>query len=136
MHEMIDGIGITTLLVRTGNFIFGGFAAAKWISNGRPFGERSSSFLFSVSRDAFVPYQPRVADACHLLATPDTITFGKYDLRLAGNFDDCSSVIENSYGIGFEQGSEEAKTFLAGAPAFVADVVEVWGFFNAESGEK
>jgi hypothetical protein len=133
MHEMIDGIGITALLVRAGNFTFGGFAAAKWVSNGRPFGERSSSFLFSISRDAFIPYQPRVADACNLLATKNTIAFGKCDLRLAGDFNECSSMIENSYGIGFEQGSQEAKTFLAGAPNFVADIVEVWGFFNIES---
>jgi hypothetical protein len=78
----------------------------------------------------FVLYQPRVADACYLYATPDTLTFGKYDLRLAGDFDECSAVIENSYGIGFEQGSPDAKTFMAGAPLFAADIVEVWDFFN------
>jgi hypothetical protein len=41
-------------------------------------------------------------------------------------------VIENSYGIGFEQGSHDATTFLAGASLFRAEIVEVWGFFKIE----
>ena len=132
MHQMIDGIGITAVLIKKGDFIFGGFAAAKWNSDGEPFGEGSSSFLFSVSQDAFIPYKPRTQDACHLFATEDTLTFGKFDLVLADNFDQCSAQIEYSYGIGFQQGSTEAQTFLAGQPVFRADIVEVWGFFTIE----
>lgn len=132
MHQMIDGIGITTVLIKKDEFIFGGFAAVKWKDDGEPFGEGSSSFLFSVSQDAFIPYRPRVSDACHLLATPYTLTFGKYDLILADDFDGCSAMLENSYGIGFNQGSTEAQTFLAGETNFRADVVEVWGFFTIE----
>jgi hypothetical protein len=133
MHQMIDGVGITVVLIKVESHVFGGFAAVKWVSDGRPFGENSSSFLFSITRDAFVPYQPRVADPCCLYATPDTLTFGKYDLRLAGDFDECSAVIENSYGIGFDQGSADAKMFMAGTPSFAAEIVEVWGFFNLDS---
>lgn len=132
MHQMIDGIGITAVLVKKEEFIFGGFAAAKWNCDSVPFGEGSSSFLFSVSQDAFIPYAPRMKESCHLYATPDTLTFGRYDLILADNFDGCSAVIENSYSIGFEQGSTEAQTFLAGEKVFRADVVEVWGFFTIE----
>lgn len=47
MHQLIDNIGITCLLVKKGDFIFGGFAAAKWNCDGRPFGNGSNSFLFS-----------------------------------------------------------------------------------------
>lgn len=135
MHQKIDEIGISTVLIKSksNNFIFGGFAAAKWNSKGIPFGDKSSTFLFSLSRDAFIPYRPQVNDACYLYATPDTLTFGKYDLVLADNFNKCSAVIENSYGIGLKQGSEEAKIFMAGEPEFVADIVEVWGFFTTES---
>ena len=132
MHQMIDGIGITTVLIKKDEFIFGGFAAVKWKDDGEPFGDNSNSFLFSVSQDAFIPYRPRVSDACHLLATPYTLTFGKYDLILADDFDGCSAMLENSYGIGFNQGSTEAQTFLAGETNFRADVVEVWGFFTIE----
>ena len=132
MHELIDDIGITTILVKSGTHVFGGFAAAKWVNNGQPFGEKSSSFIFSVTHDAFIPYRPRVADACHLFATADSLTFGKYDLKLADDFDTCSAVIENSYGIGFEQGGSDATRFLAGSPTFTADIVEVWGFFEIE----
>jgi len=132
MHEMIDNIGITVVIVKKGDFIFGGFAAAKWNTDEKPFGSGSSSFMFSVSLDAYIPYNPRVNDACCLYATKDTLTFGKYDLILADNFDGCSAMIENSYGIGFEQGSTEAQTFLAGEPVFKADSVEVWGFFTID----
>ena len=133
MHELIDDIGITAILVKVGSHVFGGFAAAKWINNGEPFGEKSSCFLFSVTRDAFIPYRPRVEDACHLFATHDTLTFGRYDLCLANDFDECSAIIENSYGVGFKHGGNEAKTFLAGAATFSADVVEVWGFFTIQA---
>ena len=133
MHELIDDIGITAILVKVGSHIFGGFAAAKWVNNGQPFGEKSSSFIFSVTHNAFIPYKPQIHDACHLYATSDSLTFGKYDLKLADDFDTCSAVIENSYGIGFEQGSSDAAKFLAGTSTFSADIVEVWGFFTIEA---
>jgi hypothetical protein len=132
MHQIIDGIGITAVLIQKGTFVFGGFAAAKWRNDGRPFGEGSTSFLFSLSQDAIIPYRPKVSDGCCLFATEDTLTFGKYDLILADDFDECSACIENSYGVGFEQGSTEAQTFLAGDPTFRADMVEVWGFFTID----
>jgi hypothetical protein len=34
-------------------------------------------------------------------------------------------VLENSYGVGFNEDSTEAKTFLAGEEKFAADQVEV-----------
>jgi hypothetical protein len=129
LHQLIHGVGITALLVQRGPNIFGGFAAAKWNTDGKPFGENTTSFLFNVTQDAVVPYKPKVPDACVLYATPETLTFGKYDLVLGGNFDECKSTIESSYGVGLVQGSPEAQTFLAGEHAFKADVVEVWGFF-------
>jgi len=101
-------------------------------SDGKPVGDGSGSFLFSVSQDAFIPYRPQVKDACRLYATADSLTFGKYDLILADNFDGCSCMLECSYGIGFVQGSTEAQTFLAGESAFRADEVEVWGFCTVE----
>ncbi|OHT13949.1 B-box zinc finger family protein [Tritrichomonas foetus] len=132
MHEMIDEIGITAVFIQKDEYIFGGFAACKWNSSGKPFGDKSSSFIFSVTQDALVPYRPNISDACHLIATEDTLSFGKYDLVLADNFDRCTGSIENSYGIGFKQGSNEAENFLAGQPLFKADVVEVWGFWRPE----
>lgn len=135
MHQKIDEIGISAVIVRNASnrFIFGGFAAAKWNNKGIPFGNKSSGFLFNLTRDAFIPYRPQINDACYLYATENTLTFGKYDLILADDFDRCSAVIENSYGIGLQHGSRDAQAFLAGEPQFVADVVEVWGFFTSES---
>jgi len=130
MHEAIDDVGITCIIIQRGEFIFGGFAAVKWNSNGKPFGQGSSSFLFSVTHDSFIPYRPKVDDPCCLMATKDTLTFGKLDLNLSNSFDQCTSELENSYSVGLAHGSEEASTFLAGSNVFAADEVEVWGFFN------
>jgi hypothetical protein len=129
MHDLIDNIGITLLLIERGPYRFGGFATAKWSRDGKPFGKGGSSFLFSITRDAQVPLKKGAE--CPLLATPDSLTFGQSDLVLANNFDACSSVIEHNFGVGFAEGSEEAGTFLAGRKAFSADSVEVWGFSAA-----
>ena len=132
MHKLIDEKGITLIVVRANGYVFGGFAAAKWNSNGVPFGDQSSCFLFSLTNDAFIPAHGQSEDPCKLFATEDSITFGREDLRIAGNFDDCSSHLENSYGVGLVYGGTKAGTFLAGQPNFVAEVVEVWGFFANE----
>jgi hypothetical protein len=133
MHQMIDGIGITAVIVRHGDFKFGGFAASKWNSSGKPFGDASGSFLFSLSQDAVISGRPQTENPCVLCATEDTITFGQYDLILSEDFDNCSTELENNYGIGWPRGSTEAQTFLAGQKMFKADEVEVWGFFTIES---
>jgi hypothetical protein len=126
MHDRIDNVGITIVFVRRGMYTFGGFAAMKWKRDGLPFGQSSGSFLFSVSRDAHVPLRPEGA----LMATEETLTFGQGDLVLAENFDKCSSEIEHGFGVGFPEGSEDARCFLAGKPEFKPEVVEVWGFFT------
>ena len=130
IHKLIDNMGITTILIKSGENIFGGFAASKWNSDGKPFGENSSTFLFSINKDAFIPYKPQSEDPCYLYATKDIISFGKDDLRLEGDLDKCYSTIENSFGLGFKFMGEKAKTFLAGSSEFKADIVEVWGFFS------
>ena len=130
MHKLVDGKGISVILVRSGERIFGGFAASKWNNEAHPFGEGTSSFLFSVDNNAFIPAHPQSEDPIYLLGTPDTFSFGGEDLVLAGDFDRCGSTIENTFGIGLEYGSEEAQNFLAGSPRFKADDVEVWGFFT------
>ena len=46
----------------------------------------------------------------------------KDDLR------NCSSDLENSFGVGLKPKSQEAKTFLAGKHQFEVNAMEVWGF--------
>jgi hypothetical protein len=132
MHTLIDGIGITAILVQVGELRFGGFAASKWKSDGAPFGDDGCSFLFSITKDAVIPFKLGTPGIFQLYGTEDSLSFGKEDLVLAGNFDDCASVLEGSYGVGFPEGSEEAKTFLAGSEKFAADLVEVWGFYTID----
>jgi hypothetical protein len=132
MHKLVDGKGISVIIIRSGEHIFGGFAASKWANDSRPFGEGTSSFLFSVDNNAFIPARPQSEDPIYLLGTPDTFSFGRDDLVIAENFDRCASTIENTFGIGLKYGSEQAQKFLAGAPRFRADDVEVWGFFSPQ----
>jgi hypothetical protein len=132
MHGLIDGIGITAVIVQVGEAKFGGFAASKWNSDGQPFGEDGCSFLFSLNKDAVIPFKVGGKETAQLFATPESIAFGTTDLVIAGNFDECTSEIEGSYGVGFPEGSEEAKSFLAGADKFAADQLEVWGFYTVD----
>lgn len=132
IHKIVDGHGITCVLVKSGDNIFGGFAASKWNSDGKAFGKGSSSFLFQLNKDAFIPNRGQTEEPICLYATPDSITFGKYDLAIVGNLERCHSTIENSYGVGFAFDSQKAKTFLAGSPEFRADIVEVWGFYSPQ----
>jgi hypothetical protein len=129
MHGIIDGIGITVILVQRGPYRFGGFAAAKWNRDGKSYAKAAGSFLFSVTRDAHVPFKRSAK--CALLATETTLTFGETDLVLGGDFEECGSVIEHNYGVGLPPGSDEASTFLAGRKNFSANIVEVWGFASA-----
>jgi hypothetical protein len=129
LHSQVDNVGITAVIVQVGEYRFGGFAASQWNSDGEPFGTQGCSFLFNLKEDAVIPYKQN-PKTLQLYATPDVIAFGQQDLVLAGNFDECSSVLENSYGVGFAEDSVEAKTYLAGSETFVADLVEVWGFYT------
>lgn len=133
IHKLVDNHGITVVIVKSGENIFGGFAASKWNTDGKPFGKGTSSFLFQLNKDAFIPNRGQTEEPITLFATEDTLTFGKYDLALKGNLENCSSIIENSYGVGFQYNSTKARTFLAGASEFRADAVEVWGFFSGQS---
>jgi len=130
MHELIDGIGITVVLIRNGEYIFGGFASSKWISNGVPNGQGTSAFLFSLTRDTIVPYRPQIEDPYVMLARKDSLAFGSSDLEIHNNFENCVSIIENCYGIGLDPDSKDAREFLAGESVFNPDIVEVWGFFT------
>ena len=132
MHKLVDGKGISVIIIRSGERVFGGFAASKWTNDSHPFGEGTSSFLFSVDNNAFIPARPQSEDPIYLLGTPDTFSFGRDDLVLADNFDRCATTIENTFGVGLKYGSEQAQKFLAGAPRFRADDVEVWGFFSPQ----
>jgi hypothetical protein len=131
-HKLIDGLGITVTLIQVGEFRFGGFATSKWNSSSQAFGDDGCSFLFSLTHDAVVPYKGPGPDRRALFGAPDVIAFGTEDLILQGDLSECSSILENSYGVGWPEGGVEARTFLAGAEKFNPDQVEVWGFYTVD----
>jgi len=59
-------------------------------------------------------------------SSPAALQFGLRDLVLKEDLGECSSELENSFGVGIKPGSFEARTFLAGAPVFRPEMVELW----------
>ena len=88
--------------------------------------------MFSVTKNVKIPSLEREG-TIHLWASPNSITFGKIDLCFEDDLRNCSSEIENSYGVGLKPKSQEAKSFLAGRHQFEVNVLEVWGFSNTAS---
>lgn len=144
LQQCVDTYAPSVVLIRSGDFVFGGYATDSWRADGQRFGS-PKCFLFSVTHDRKIPFHGRTRDAqsqtqpmvdeqgyplplqldC-LQGTPDSIQFGIHDLVLRGDFAQCETKLEGSYGFGLAQGSREAQEFLAGSQSFRADVVEVW----------
>jgi hypothetical protein len=151
------GFGPTVLLVRSGAFVFGGYASDAWLHGG--FGEDGREvtpeqrgrfgspkcYLFSITTDRKIPFHGRTQDAktqtrpeydqfgnpypmqldC-LQAGEDSVQFGISDLVLSGDFSQCTSKLEGSYGFGLKPNSPEAHCFLGGSHVFHADEVELY----------
>lgn len=131
LHENVDNVGITCVLIKFGKNIFGGFAGTKWTPDGNPKREKSSTFLFQLTKDAYIPYGGQKEDTFYTVSTENYISFGGEDLKISGkSLEECSSAIENSFGVGLKYGSKAAKEFLAGKHQFKPDAIEIWGFFS------
>ena len=143
--EVLAGVAAPTLfIIRSGDFLFGGFASDQWQFEGDRFGT-PKSFLFSLTLDVKVPFHGRRKDAESKLFPADgrggvqhdclrgeadhddaSLRWGLHDLVLHGDLSRCSSEIEFSYGFGLPADSNEAKALLAGASVFAVDSMEVW----------
>jgi hypothetical protein len=78
--------------------------------------------------------KPRPFVRCDAMkSSPTELRFGVKDLVITADFIACSSELETSYGIGLKPGSVECKTFLAGAPTFTPDIIEIWAV-SADNG--
>jgi hypothetical protein len=66
-----------------------------------------------------------------LRGTPGVMAWGVGDLTLRGDCSACTSELERSYGVGMGEG--EAATFLAGAPEFALERVELWALVAARA---
>ena len=118
--------------------VFGAFAPQGWIADGVARGT-PKAFLFSMSHDRKLPFHGRqdsgaggtvMGGGC-VCATASSLRFGAGDLVLGGpHFEQCSSALEHTFGFGMQPDCPEAGIFLAGAPAFRAEEVEVWAIRN------
>jgi len=128
----------TMVIIRSGEYVFGGYATDQWRFDGGR-GGNPKGFLYSVTLDMKIPYHGRQKDSqsgamgggagrkhdC-MWSGLDFMGFGIKDLCLRGDFRMCTSEIEHSYSVGLDMGSTEAKCFLAGSSVWVADEIEVW----------
>ncbi|KAL0213656.1 hypothetical protein P9112_005840 [Eukaryota sp. TZLM1-RC] len=127
LHALCDSNGPTVVLIKYGDYVFGGYAGSPWNVNQTRFGT-PKCFLFSVTKDTKIPYHGKGKHSRCLFGSPNCLAFGNTDLVLENDFQNCSSKLENSYGFGLTPGSPECSSYLAGQEQFVPDIVEVWGF--------
>ena len=117
----------SVFVCRSGDRVFGGYAAEPWQLEGEFFGG-AACFLFSVDSDLLIPYTGRKTEAFGSDALYDdegVIQFGRGpDLALRGDLTQCSSHLESGYGLGLDD--KMSKLVLAGQEHFKIDEIEVW----------
>ncbi len=137
-QSVMNVLSPTMVIIRSGEYIFGGYATDQWKFDGSR-GGNPKGFLFSVTLDMKIPYHGRQKDSqsgvmggssghrhdC-MWSGADFMSFGIKDLCLRGDFRMCTSEVEYSYSVGVDLGSIEAKSHLPGSNVFVADEIEVW----------
>ncbi|KAJ5073124.1 mtor-associated protein meak7 [Anaeramoeba ignava] len=128
MHDFIDNSGPVVFLLKKNEQIFGGFVSTSINCEQKFFGS-TKSFLFNLFYDTKIPFIGENSKC--IFSSENSIKFGSTDLILQNDFLDCKSEIESCFGVGFEKGSDDAKTFLAGSYQFIPDIVEVFGFVKS-----
>mmetsp|Transcript_23867 Transcript_23867/g.47489 ORF Transcript_23867/g.47489 Transcript_23867/m.47489 type:complete len:776 (+) Transcript_23867:107-2434(+) len=139
----------TVFIFKSGDYTFGAYATTPWktgMESNDYFGG-PKCFLFSLTLDLKIPFVGKSIDVesieaaqragydgpihhlVHheaLLIGQDFIAFGKDDLVIGGDFKDCTSSLEMSYGVGLNTKKGEEKTLLAGSSKFTIDAMEVF----------
>jgi hypothetical protein len=131
-HQKCDGKSNTMTIIKDANAnIFGGFTGASW-SEYDGFKEDPYAFIFSFSNNQkekilIKVSEPTEAIYCHKDYGP---SFGNDDIKIS-NMSNCNqkSISNLGYSYGdsiFEFGSDDCKTFLAGAESFQTEDIEVY----------
>ena len=123
--------GPCLLVIRSGDYIFGGYFSHPLILSGSWSGG-PASFLFSVTLDLKIPYHARcLPEECNgsmdaFLVERDLLTIGNNDLVIGNALREGESDLEHVFGVGLDFDSPEARCLLAGRHQFTIDDVEVW----------
>ncbi|KAM7434591.1 hypothetical protein ABFA07_015380 [Porites harrisoni] len=132
-HSFCDRKGPTVVVVKSGNYIFGGYTEQHWesISNGA-FRTDPNSFLFSLvnpsglqpTKMCLIPGKKGSAIHCHSSYGP---RFGLGDLYIPNspNSSNCAVSLNNTYQLPLGQ---NANTFLTGNQYFTLAEMEVFKF--------
>jgi hypothetical protein len=135
-HTKCDGHSntLTILKAKGSQFIFGGFTSVSWESSAiDKWKSDPNAFIFSLTNKENTPLKMKVylnyedrAILCHSLCGP---SFG-CDIRIANN---ANTTMDSYSDLGFsyshpqyEEGTNEAQSFLAGSKYFQLDEIEVY----------
>lgn len=133
-HSCCDNKGPTVTVIKSGNYIFGGYTEQLWESHGSGLYKKSTtSFLFSLvnpgglppAKITLKPENQSYAIFCRDVYGP---TFGgNHDLHVANapNSGNCYSSLGHSYQCPTGQ---HANMFLTGSGNFTVSEMEVFGF--------
>jgi hypothetical protein len=133
-HSQCDGHSNTLTIIKAkdSQFIFGGYTTVDWDCSFK-FKSDPNAFIFSLTNKENKPLKMKVdpnrheyAIRCHPKFGP---TFG-FDIRIAYN---SNTTMDNVSYLGacykhpqYEEGTNEAQTFLAGSHKFQLDEIEVY----------
>ncbi len=118
-------------MIRSGEFRFGAYLSNAPVPTSAWMGS-PSCFLFSLTLNLKIPYTARhllgesIQEPMALFAHGDRIFIGNGDLSIDSKFSSGTSELENSYGVGLGQHSNEAMCTLAGTPVFPIHEFELW----------
>ncbi|XP_020624701.1 uncharacterized protein LOC110062180 isoform X2 [Orbicella faveolata] len=139
-HSCCDGKGPTVTVIKSGNYIFGGYTEQAWETSEGDYREAPGSFLFSLVNPSGLPptKMPLIAGRegnaiyCDSSCGP---AFGRsrdnpfptFDLKISSlpHSSPCSVRLNGSYQCPTGQ---DATTFLTGSELFTVSEMEVFGF--------
>jgi len=136
-HSCCDRKGPTVTVVKSGNYIFGGYTEQHWESTSSAFKRAPNSFMFSLvnpsglkpTKMPLIPGKEGSAILCNSSYGPvfgSNNSSGYYDLLVGGSPNQssgCTSNLNNSYRC---PEGQNVTTFLAGNYAFALNEIEVF----------
>ncbi|XP_068705901.1 uncharacterized protein [Montipora foliosa] len=131
-HNKCDGKNNTVTIVKTNDFVFGGFTDIPWESpqNGSQFGATEKAFIFSLrNAEGLPPFKSNVKDSSKAIRYSKILgpTFGYEDIlidRRLTHWAGSSTNFGDNYIV--PTGVQNKSTLLAGASTFGVDEVEVF----------
>ncbi|XP_046852220.1 uncharacterized protein LOC124445538 [Xenia sp. Carnegie-2017] len=135
-HSRCDSKGPTLVIIKSGSYVFGGFASQSWGGNSR-YMRAANSFIFSFkNKDGLAPFKSNTSNNAYAMYTNRYYgpIFGYgFDIYIANNAGSSSSSYTNfGYGYklpsGYSAGNSKTRNLLPGSYRFTPNELEVYYF--------